>query len=135
MTVIAYDGKTLAADRQITTGSMIDGYMKKILKWSGGVWSSSGRLTDERLFAEWLEDRNFRFKPYKDFQALFSENGVMYEVDHSVVPYKARPPAGLGDGGRAAQLLMNVGFTAKQACIEVCKHNVYCGGKVDSVDV
>lgn len=135
MTVIAYDGKSIAADRQASTTDTIYGYQTKLMKWSGGVWTSAGRLTDHVQFAKWLEDRDVHWKPFKDFGGLFTENGVVWEIDAQLQPYVAFVPSGLGDGGAAAVTLMHVGYTAKQACLEVCKHNVYCGGKVDSVDV
>lgn len=135
MTVCAYDGKSIATDRQMTSDSTIEGYQKKLMTWSGGVWTSAGRLTDHVKFQKWLENRDLRFRPHAGFNGFFTEKGVVYEVDRDLEPYEALPRTALGDGGRAATVLMQAGFTAKQAVKEVCKHNVYCGGKVDSVDV
>lgn len=135
MTVIAYDGKVIAADRQLTSSDVIFGYATKLQKWSGGMWTSTGRMTDHILFGEWLENRKSKFVPYKDFSGFFTENGKVYEIDYNLVPYPAMPKTALGDGGKSAQILMQAGFSAKQAIKEVCKTNIYCGGKVDVVNV
>lgn len=134
MTVIAYDGKSLAADRQITTGSVIEGFQKKIYEWSRGVWSSAGRVDDAEAFRKWLDSRE-KTKLHKSFHGIYSEDGEVWEVYSNLVPFKATPGTGLGDGGQLATAFMGEGYTAEEAVKAVCKYNIYCGGKVDVVDV
>lgn len=133
MTIIAYDGKSLAADRQVTYGSTIANYRKKLVKWSGGWWTSTGRLIDHSRFAGWLENRETKFKPHKDFEAIFSENGKVYEVDRDLNPWECPVPHAAGDAGQVALALMRTGYTAEEACNACCDINVFCGGKVDVV--
>lgn len=135
MTIIAYDGERIAADRQITDGDTIIGYQKKILQWSGGCWTSAGRISDAERFKEWLEDSSKVFRPKKDFQAFFTKEGRVYEVDRELSPIEALPNTALGDGAETATVLMQQGDTAIEAVRKVCKMNIYCGGKVDSVTV
>jgi hypothetical protein len=132
LTVIAYDGKSIAADRQISEGSVILAYDKKILPYSGGIWTSCGSVIDGEKFREWLEDRGSK-KPKlgKDFGGLYTEDGVVWEVDQDLVPMKAYKHTGMGDGGQAVMHYMKLGMSAEEACKAVCKINVYCGGKID----
>jgi len=135
MTVITYDGKSIAADRQWVSGDEIMGYRSKLTKYSGGYWTSCGRISDAELFRQWLEGEIEGFKPRRDFGSLYTKDGKVYEIDHSMVPVEAFVPSSLGDGRRVALGAMLDGYTAKEAAQLACKVNVWCGGKVDVVDV
>ena len=132
MTVIAYDGEFIAADRQISEGSVILAYENKIIPYSKGVWTSCGSVMDAEKFKVWLEDRTQK-KPKlgRSFGGLYTEDGVVYEVNNTLVPIKAYKHSGLGGGGEAAMHYMKLGMSAEEACKAVCKINVYCGGKID----
>src|ERR1700676_3130533 len=109
MTVIIYDGKSIAADRQLTREDKISGEEVKINQWSKGYYSSSGRYDDAILFALWLEDRGFKFKPHKSFQGIYSEDSVVWEVLPELIPMPAAVPTGLGSGGPDAECLVRNG--------------------------
>lgn len=135
MTILCYDGSTIAADRQITDGDTIIGYQKKILKWSGGYWTSAGRISDAERFKEWLEDRTKTFRPKKDFGAFYTQDSRVYEVDRELSPIEAMANTALGDGAEMATGFMSQGDTAVEAIRKVCKVNIYCSGKIDSIQV
>ena len=105
------------------------------MKWSGGYWTSAGRISDGEKFKEWLEDNTKIFKAKKDFEAFFTKDGKVYEVDRGLSPIEAIPNTGLGDGAEMVTGYMQQGDTAREAVQKVCKMNIYCGGRVDVVTV
>ena len=135
MTAIVYDGKTLAADRLLTKEDRIVGYMKKIDHWSGGVWACAGRLDDHEEFKFWLENREYNFKPHRNFQGIFSEDGKMYEILCTMVPMPVIPPIGLGIATDLLESLCTLGYTAKQAVEAAKKIYTTVGGKIDVVKI
>lgn len=92
-------------------------------------------MIDASRFAGWLENRETKFKPHKDFEAIYTEGGKVYEVDKDMYPWEAPIPYAAGDGATVGMALMRLGFSAEKACNSVCDVNVFCGGKVDTVTV
>lgn len=135
MTVIAWDGKTLACDSQVVCGDSIVGYESKIHPWSGGYWGSCGSYKDGVSFAEWLEDRDLKPKLSKDFSALFSEDGIVYESDSGLTPFKTLPNDCVGSGADDVRVLLQAGFEIEEAIRQACKHNTSIGGRVYSIAI
>jgi hypothetical protein len=135
ITAIIYDGKTIAADRRMTRDDRISGEMKKIHKWSDGYWAAAGRLDDACEFADWLEDRTYKFKPHTGFQAVYSESGRVYEILRSLIPMPALAPLGIGSAGTDCELLVRLGYTGKEAIEAVKKVHPTVGGKIDVVTI
>lgn len=135
VTCIIFDGKTIAADRLLTRDDKIYGEEKKILKWSRGVWASAGRVDDSADFPNWLEDRDYDFQPHKSFDAIYTEDGEVYHIQDNLIPMPAYVPTGIGVAGEDAELLVKVGFTARQAVKALMKVHVTVGGKIDTVKV
>lgn len=134
MTVAVYDGVSIAADRQITAGTNIVGFRKKIEAWTRGDWVSCGAETDNRQFIRWLENGRI-WKPGKEFQAIYTDEGTVYAVNRDLAPWVSYFPWGIGSGGEAAETLCRVGYTAEEACKEVIQFDTNCGGKIDVVSV
>lgn len=135
MTAIAYDGKTLAAERQVTAGEVIVGYRKKIFKWSKGVYAIAGAETSLPLVEEFLE-KGSDWEPEKgEIDCIFTKDGTVYYMNHKLVPEVCYVPWALGVYDRQMEALMKVGFSAKDVVKEACKWSLGCGGKVDVVEV
>lgn len=135
MTACIYDGETFAADRRLTREDRISGEMKKLFKWSGGYWMAAGRYDDFCEFPNWLEDRTYKFKPHTGFQALYSEDGKVYEIIKTLIPMPAIIPTGLGAGGLDCELLVRLGYTGKEAIEAIKKIHPTVGGRVDVVTI
>ena len=137
MTIICYDGETIAADRQVTSDKTIVSFEKKIAKWDKGWYSVAGSECNEEPFTKWLIDRE-KFKPVGNFFAIYTEDKNVRLLDRSLVPYKAYVPWAIGSCDEsigAAIALMRIGYSAKQTCQEMCKYDITCGGKIDVVYV
>ncbi len=136
MTIVCFDGEFLAADQQLTTGSFISGFTKKILKWSQGYHASTGFLRDDNCFIDWLESgQEIKFKPDKSFAAFFSVGPTLYYVDGHLLPYKSLINYAIGNSSEVAEGLMRAGFSAEEAVKEMIKTNIFCGGRVDKVKI
>lgn len=133
MTAIIYDGKSIAADRRLTKDERLAGTVKKIWKWSHGVWAAAGRYDDSIEFPKWLEDRDYKFKPHKNFHAIYTEGKKVYELIWTLIPMPAQIPLGIGIAGHDCELLCLLGYTAKEAAEAVKKVHTAVGGKIDVV--
>ena len=126
---------SIAADRLILKDDKIVGEKKKINKWSHGVYATAGNEEDNIAFLEWLEDREYDFSPGKNFDALYTEDGQVYQIQRNLVPIPAYVPTGIGAAGSDAELLCKVGFTARQAIKAIMKISPLIGGKIDTVKI
>lgn len=135
MTSIVYDGKYLAADRQITAGSFIIGYEKKIQRWSKGYFAIAGATRYVEPFRNWLEKKT-KFQPAKKlFNALYTIGKKIYYVDEELIPYKAFIPYAIGDSADVAEGLARTGLSAREVVKEMCKQCISVGGRVDVIQV
>ena len=144
MTVIAWDGKTLAADRLAMNG-YIRAEATKIFKLS--VYDSlvglSGNYDSCMAVLDWLEGGR---KPTAWPAAAQSSEGwtraIEIRRDGTVIYYERHPfPLGflpaafhaIGAGGECALGAMAMGATAQQAVEVACKFITGCGGGVDTL--
>ncbi len=134
MTIIVYDGKTIAADRQATTESVISGFVKKLEIYKGGIFACTGSMTDGPKFKLWLE-KNTACNLSKQFNALFTRTGKVYIANHKLEVWEAFIPSAIGSSWEAAEMLVRSGMSAKEAVRLICKYDIMCSGKVDSVNV
>lgn len=114
---------------------MIVGEYQKLYRWSGGYYATAGRLDDGVDFVNWLEDRTYNFKPHKNFQAIFTEDKLVFEIVHTMIPMPAIAPLGLGTSGSYCEILVRSGLTGKQAIEVMKKIDPTVGGKIDVVEV
>jgi len=134
MTVAIFDGKSLAADRKVTLGHRVVGYVKKIEEWKKGYYVIAGQETENSLIREFLNE-GISFKPKKGFQCIFSKGKDVFHIGEDLVSYPVYSPWGIGSGGDDAEVLCRVGYTAEEAARTVCTWNTVCGGKIDVVKV
>ncbi len=116
MTTIAFKDGILAADTQLTTGS-VKSLCRKIFQYSGGVISAScGEVPDQHIFMEWyLADRTKRVPKNlsKGFEiiVLDSEGAVAYNKDCIPDPI-TDPIYANGSGWQVARAGMVLGLGA-----------------------
>ncbi len=138
MTVIAWDGKSLAADRQATSGDCRREVTKIRRLKNGDLASFSGSEAGAREMMTWYESGADPAK-YPPMQAtsdwvrliLVTKKGVfMYEERPVQMPLKEKFFA-WGSGRDFALGAMAAGATAKQAVQITCRYSVGCGMGVD----
>lgn len=153
MTVIAWDGKTLASDSLMSDqyGSVV-GPMKKLYRLkSGGMVGMSGDA-DARTVIHLLDNvKDEQDLPTKQELETLRTDGdyilvlpdktvwlvsISYDGDGryfgEIVPSRARFMA-VGHGQDYARAAMSLGLTAEKAVKEACKFSLSCGGAVQTM--
>lgn len=142
MTIIAWDGKTLAADKQATSG----GYTyrtKKIYRVKDGLAAFSGHADTGRAMLEWYKNGAVinEFPKYQDDKeiwsplTIFKKNGI-FRYERTPHPIKVlEKKYAFGSGRDYAIAAMYCGKTAKEAVLIASKFDENCGLGVDSLEL
>ena len=142
MTIIAWDGKTLAADKASTDV----GYLRtvtKIFRVPGGVVAFAGSAANALALLEWFRAGRDVAKWPKTQEdgdqaasALFAdENNFLWR--YSTTPYPERsedPFDAIGSGRDYALAAMHLGHSARVAVEVACALDNSCGKGVDSME-
>lgn len=141
MTVIVWDGKTLAADRLAVCGTL-KREMTKIHRHGDLIFGGAGVRTTLEAMRAWVMGgciiEKFPTIPKtEDGQScqsfwVINKNGTVVKFEDSPYPLKYNDPVfAEGTGRDFAYGAMSMGATAVQAVEIACKHDIYCGGGVD----
>lgn len=144
MTTIAWDGNTLAADKQTS----IDGSATtttKIVTRNIGYFGFSGDYDRAQEIIDWVDevgtDREFPKLPEdSDYHAtvllITVEDGVVYEYRNSKYPLVIENEFyAIGSGAPYAMAAMHCNKTAEEAVKIANIYDIYSGGGVDVIDV
>jgi ATP-dependent protease HslVU (ClpYQ) peptidase subunit len=120
MSTLAWDGRCLAADQQITIGGTpVAG--TKIFRGTDFLIGGCGDIQEVLLFVEWYESGQLKTdKPMLTRDSftgyVVDENKVLWRFDHLLVPYKiTRPFWAAGSGADYAMGAMAAGQSARRA--------------------
>lgn len=142
MTVIAWDGTTLAADKRSTTEYGTITLTTKIGRHKNALWAEGGHEPEGLELLAWWKDGAHP----KDFPAVGRENKatlviVTRETSGPLVlcytkgPYPATENEGgvcaFGTGRDIALAVMHLGKSAREAVLMASKLNAWCGDGVD----
>jgi len=144
MTVIAWDGKTLAADKRCTQEDGAINTTTKILRFNGFLYAITGNSSVARELLTWCLDgadpKAFPAAAREDKASLIVINRVpVYGVQ--IVHYTASPsPTNLhqsvgawGCGRDFARAAMHLGRSAEEAVRIACELNAFCGNGIDTL--
>ena len=134
MTTIAWDGESLAADKNIYSDNSLCGKEKKIFK-SGKDWiTGTGNVEDIQAFMEWYKHGEKKPKITDDFQGVvLREDGRIFEYEGGLYAVEIKTPTAWGSGWEFALASMDHGCNAKEAIKYATKRNVFTGGGVQVV--
>lgn len=138
MTTITFDGKTLAADTLVTSGSLAFGHMTKIHKLKGGGHvAMCGALAVAPEVIAWLEGGD---KPTlseeEEFGGLFvDKRGNAFEISGNLRLHPACVPWAGGSGEHIAMAAMLCGKDAFEAVEVACKLDTKSREPIDSVRI
>jgi len=141
MTVIAWDGKTLAADKQ-TNGDGTIGRTTKIFKAdNGSILAFCGMAGHIPVLLEWYNDGQKK-EDWPKFQSedgwtgiVEASNGVVREFEQHPLPMTLEDNFyAWGSGGSFAIGAMEHGASAIEAVDVACRRSATCGGGCDSFD-
>ena len=141
MTTIACDGKTLAGDKQVTTGGTATLTTKvfKVKTKKGTVLAGySGDLADGQAFIEWLKKGENELPDMSVLNALVIKKNGSVKVYHDAQKGRAADMGtldmwALGSGCDYALGAMKFGATAKEAIEIASELDVNTGLGVDVV--
>lgn len=140
MTVIAYDGKTLAADRLMTV-SGLKVRVRKIFRIRGHLVGSCGDVDRGNDLIEWFRAGGIRgdYPRYdKDDGAsllVVAPDGEILEYDKSPNPMKIYEKFyAIGSGKACAMSAMACGADAKKAVSIANRYDGRCGLGCDSLE-
>lgn len=143
MTTIAWDGKTLAADRRVTEGKTICCEFIKIRRLADGrVVGGAGELDVLSLMFDWLEaggaadDRPtcMAAKSVTEVLEVTPKGEIWLHMQHGRVPL-VRGPQALGSGAAYARAAMECGKSAAEAVRIASKFDAGTGTKVDAMEL
>lgn len=139
MTVIAWDGRTLAADKQGTQHNL-KMTVTKIHKINGCLLFSSGELSRVTALYHWFEQGALESN-YPDFQnvretyeplTVIKPDGRIWRYEMSAHPFEIEEVQyACGSGRDFALAAMKVGKNAVQAVEIACEFDPNCGMGMD----
>lgn len=139
MTVIAWDGKTLAADRLALTG-YTRGTTTKIRRAGRELLAVTGDLSVGMEMLRWYEDGAVPGEfPASNRNPNEGGSLIVIRADGEVLKYESGPipfpllglPLAFGSGGESAMVAMACGLDAVKAVEVVSRFNYTCGNGVD----
>jgi ATP-dependent protease HslVU (ClpYQ) peptidase subunit len=142
MTVIVWDGKTLAADKQATIGDLRRTTCK-IIQWRGHLCAFAGHTAVGLLLFEWWKNGQKPGEFPRDLQMddekatsfwVITPKRETYSWEFTHVPIRVYDEKwAFGSGRDLAIGAMEMGADARRAVEVASKHNVACGGGIDTM--
>lgn len=136
MTTIAWDGKTLAADTQSTSGGLPWTTIKAYRLNDGRLFAGSGAAEDCEAVREWLEKGGDK-PTLKDFIGLLIDNNSQcWSLEDKLhkIPVQA-PFHACGSGRDFAMAAMHLGKSAREAVEFACLYDIYTGMPVTELSL
>ncbi len=139
ITIVCWDGKTLAADRRVTSGHTIS-TTTKIFRTKDGIIGFAGCASGINAFLAWFNNTrdamNFPeilYDPdYGVFALFINQQKEIWEFDYNCSPYLLTAKyVAIGSGDETALACMACGKTSAEAVKIVSKLNSSCGNGID----
>lgn len=143
MTVIAFDGRIVAADKQATAGQRQD-KVTKLYRHKNQVLSINGSLDAGVAMVAWFKaGANPEYFPNKGLSKDDTAWLSVFELGKHVVEYQHHPvpiiieslPYSCGSGSMAALAAMLAGASPQRAVEITCEIHTDCGMGVDVMEL
>ncbi len=140
MTVIAWDGTTLAADKRMSCGGHVN-TVTKLRRAGEYLVGFSGSAKGMRAFVSWIEggmDPATFPKPTNDDDAIYAlairSDGTVWKFEATPWPIMLEDRfASAGSGRDYARAAMHLGKNAREAVEIACLFDENCGNGVDTL--
>lgn len=135
MTTVAWDGKTLAADRKISSQGAVWRAAPKLREIPGGYIACAGNIEQIARFLKWVHGgKKGKVPDLDDFGAIAVVHGhVTVWENGSEIPCVASERIAIGSGWAWATAAMDHGKTAVEAIEYAATRDNSTGCGVDSV--
>lgn len=139
MTVIAWDGKTLAADKRSTAGNQHNTVTKLFRIDADRIAAVAGGFAHSLMVLDWVrrgEDHQHYPKPLDSDEAgrllVVHRSGVIEVFEAGPIALRFEDPTfTMGSGAQIASTAMHLGHDAASACRIACDVCIYCGNGID----
>lgn len=137
MTIVAFDGKTLAADSLVTQAGARIGNMRKIVRApDGSLAGAAGGIGPAAAFLAWAAGGFPKRRPWQacevdEFEGIvIRPDGRVEAFDELLMPalIEARVHA-IGSGWKFALGAMDAGASARRAVLIAMRRDPDCGGR------
>lgn len=143
MTVVAWDGKTLAADKMGDAGGL-KRTTTKIRRFDGGLFGSAGSASRGAEILAWIEAGadpekvpSFQLSP-EDYQSVMvvRNDGTAWIYGCSAHPFQMEDPFhAIGSGRDFAIAAMFMGAGARMSVEVACQFESGCGMGIDTLEL
>ena len=139
MTVVVWDGISIACDSRMTGGYIKDD-TQKIFKLGNRHIGVAGTYSAALLAIQWMKDKT-KDKPKletqddNEFEAIEIRDGKCYYYDENLIESPVSAPYAIGSGCQFAMAAMWLGHDAKTAVNTAKKFDESCGGKTKVVKI
>ena len=132
MTTIAWDGKSIVADKQATSGHLKVKTTKLVKLKNGWIAGFAGSLSEARVVEVWLNqgaDRETKPTVENLSVMMVSPDGrEVYEMEEQLELFQIEGKFhAIGSGERYAIMAMHLGKTAREAVKLTSKYDPYTG--------
>ncbi len=137
MTVIVWDGYTLAADTQAHGGSSIREVPKVFKLEDGRLFGACGTNEQTLEVVDYLNGKTTAKPELKEeeFFGIIIKDHVAYRVEHKLIPSKIRENThAIGSGGDYARAALYLGKSAREAVQIAIDLDPNCGGSVEGFE-
>ncbi len=143
MTVIAWDGKILAADKLANTSDMRRSVTKITKAPNGNLLFSAGSFDTITALYQWYnkagnDDEFYRVQKENDWQPLnvIYIDGTIWRYERHPVPFKIEDKfITAGSGAHFAIAFLSMGLGAEEAVRRTIEFDPYSGGGIDVLSV
>jgi 20S proteasome alpha/beta subunit len=140
MTVIVWDGKTLAADKRAINNGLKSGTVTKIHRFDGGLCGFSGDLDIGMAMVAWLragavavDYPKQQEKNACNFMVITNDGRTMRYETVPVPLVFENPHQAMGSGRDFALAALHLGFDARKAVEVACALDSGCGNGIDTL--
>ena len=134
MTTIAYDGKSLCVDSQVTSGNFVFGSTQKIFRLKDNrILAAAGTTGLIHSVVAWLNEEGDEpeIEDNEGFSGiLLHPDGTVEEITNELRIWPACIPWSGGTGELIAMTAMKCGKTAREAVEIACELDLMTGGKI-----
>lgn len=142
MTVVAWDGTTLAADKLGDSGGLTR-TTTKIRRFDGGLFGSAGYASKAAEIFVWIAagadpEKVPAFQLTDDYQVVLvvRNDGRVFQYANSAHPWEIEDPFhAIGSGRDFAMAAMHLGCNASDAVRVTCALSTECGVGIDSLEL
>jgi ATP-dependent protease HslVU (ClpYQ) peptidase subunit len=141
MTTVVTNGKSIAADSQVTADTTKEGAtFKKIRRVNGELFGLAGDVGVTPLLWEWISSgaavEDMLDLPTHEYEILrVTRSGVYYTANDTWTWMRVNRITGIGTGGAYAEVALKAGAPIRRAVQLAIEKDLFSGGKIHALNL